>query len=98
MSRSRQPRITRTAISPRLATSSFLNMRAVSYVARPLPPSCVTMVVSDHQYVESGEPVTEHLTQAAIASSLRGGFGSPLRFFDEIGSTNTEALAWARQG
>ena len=38
------------------------------------------------------------LSAAAIERTLRGDFGSPLRFFDEIGSTNTEALSWARQG
>lgn len=42
--------------------------------------------------------MTRDLTQASIEGSLRGGFGSPLRFFEEIGSTNTEALAWAKQG
>ena len=42
--------------------------------------------------------MTEDLTQGSIERSLRGGFGSPLRFFDQIGSTNTEALAWAKEG
>lgn len=42
--------------------------------------------------------MTAHLSQEAIERALTGGFGSPLRFFEEIGSTNTEALSWARQG
>ena len=33
-----------------------------------------------------------------VDGALRGSFGRPLRFFDEIGSTNTEALAWAAEG
>ncbi len=35
---------------------------------------------------------------AAVAAALRGRFGRPLRYFDEIGSTNVEASSWARQG
>ncbi|MFP5351825.1 MAG: biotin--[acetyl-CoA-carboxylase] ligase, partial [Actinomycetota bacterium] len=38
------------------------------------------------------------LSQATVEESLGGAFGSPLRFCEEIGSTNTEALAWAKQG
>jgi BirA family transcriptional regulator, biotin operon repressor / biotin---[acetyl-CoA-carboxylase] ligase len=34
----------------------------------------------------------------SIAGALRGGWGRPLRFFDEIGSTNSEALDWAGRG
>lgn len=29
---------------------------------------------------------------------MRGAFGRPLRFFEEIGSTNTEATKWATEG
>ena len=35
------------------------------------------------------------LNEEAIAAALRGRFGRPLRYFEEIGSTNTEALSWA---
>ena len=38
------------------------------------------------------------LSADAVERTLRGDFGSPLRFFEEIGSTNTEALTWAREG
>lgn len=38
------------------------------------------------------------LSSEAIHDALRGGFGRPLRFLEEIGSTNTEALRWAREG
>jgi BirA family biotin operon repressor/biotin-[acetyl-CoA-carboxylase] ligase len=38
------------------------------------------------------------LSEQAIRSSLTGGWGLPLRFFEEIGSTNSEALLWARAG
>ncbi len=37
-------------------------------------------------------------SQTAIEQALGGTFGRPLRFFEELGSTNTEALAWAKQG
>lgn len=39
--------------------------------------------------------MTDGFAEAAIASALRGHFGRPLRYFDEVGSTNTEALRWA---
>ena len=42
--------------------------------------------------------MTGELSPQTIGSSLRGRFGLPLRFFDEIGSTNTEALRWASEG
>lgn len=38
------------------------------------------------------------MSAEAIRDGLRGGFGRPLRFLDEIGSTNTEALRWAKEG
>jgi BirA family transcriptional regulator, biotin operon repressor / biotin---[acetyl-CoA-carboxylase] ligase len=38
------------------------------------------------------------LNEVLIDRGLRGAFGRPLRFFDEIGSTNTEATAWAMAG
>jgi BirA family transcriptional regulator, biotin operon repressor / biotin---[acetyl-CoA-carboxylase] ligase len=38
------------------------------------------------------------LSERAIRSSLTGAWGRTLRVFDEIGSTNTEALEWARAG
>jgi BirA family biotin operon repressor/biotin-[acetyl-CoA-carboxylase] ligase len=42
--------------------------------------------------------VIEDLTEEIVARNLRGAFGNPLRVFDEIGSTNTEATEWAEQG
>ena len=42
--------------------------------------------------------MTDELSQEQIEAALRGRFGQPLRYFDEIGSTNTEALAWAEEG
>lgn len=42
--------------------------------------------------------MSDELSPATIESALRGVLGRPLRCFDEIGSTNTEALAWAREG
>lgn len=38
------------------------------------------------------------LSEGAIRSSLTGSWGLALRVFDEIGSTNTEALGWAHAG
>ena len=38
------------------------------------------------------------LSERAIRSSLTGAWGLPLRVFEEIGSTNGEALEWARAG
>lgn len=38
------------------------------------------------------------LSADAIEEAVGGAFGRPLRFFEEIGSTNTEALAWAKKG
>ena len=38
------------------------------------------------------------LSNETIEAGLRGGFGRPFRFFEEIGSTNTEALDWAEAG
>lgn len=37
------------------------------------------------------------LDPASIEAALRGRFGRPFRYFDAIGSTNSEALAWAEQ-
>lgn len=42
--------------------------------------------------------MSEPLSQTAIEQALTGTFGRPLRFFEEIGSTNTEASAWAKRG
>lgn len=42
--------------------------------------------------------MSEDLSQTAIEQALTGTFGRPLRFFEEVGSTNTEASAWASQG
>jgi BirA family biotin operon repressor/biotin-[acetyl-CoA-carboxylase] ligase len=39
--------------------------------------------------------VSDDLSQTTVEDSLKGAFGRPLRFFEEIGSTNTEALGWA---
>lgn len=38
------------------------------------------------------------LDAASVEASLRGRFGRPFRYFDDIGSTNTEALEWAAEG
>jgi BirA family biotin operon repressor/biotin-[acetyl-CoA-carboxylase] ligase len=37
----------------------------------------------------------DDLRQESVKRWLRGRFGSPLRFYDEIGSTNDEAMRWA---
>jgi BirA family biotin operon repressor/biotin-[acetyl-CoA-carboxylase] ligase len=37
------------------------------------------------------------LSEEAINQALRGQWGHPLRYFDAIGSTNIEALAWAAE-
>ncbi|HYI44334.1 MAG TPA: biotin--[acetyl-CoA-carboxylase] ligase [Actinomycetota bacterium] len=42
--------------------------------------------------------MADDLDAALIEETLRGRFGKPFRYFDEIGSTNTEALAWAAEG
>ncbi|MEA2508420.1 MAG: BirA family transcriptional regulator [Actinomycetota bacterium] len=38
------------------------------------------------------------LNKYVIELALRGRFGSPFKYFDEVGSTNTEALEWSREG
>ncbi|MDP9227228.1 MAG: biotin--[acetyl-CoA-carboxylase] ligase [Actinomycetota bacterium] len=38
------------------------------------------------------------LNKYVIELALRGRFGRPFRYFDAIGSTNTEALEWSREG
>ena len=38
------------------------------------------------------------LSQQAISAALTGRFGASVRYFDSIGSTNTEALEWASSG
>ena len=38
------------------------------------------------------------LSAARIDGLLRGRWGRPLRYFEEIGSTNSEALEWAEEG
>lgn len=42
--------------------------------------------------------MSERFSQTTIEQALAGDFGRTLRFFEEVGSTNTEALAWAKQG
>ncbi|MDP9068635.1 MAG: biotin--[acetyl-CoA-carboxylase] ligase [Actinomycetota bacterium] len=42
--------------------------------------------------------MTDVLSSDVLERTLPPGFGRPFRFFDEVGSTNTEALEWARQG
>lgn len=42
--------------------------------------------------------IIEDLSEERIARGLRGAFGRPLKFFPEIGSTNTEATDWAQRG
>jgi BirA family transcriptional regulator, biotin operon repressor / biotin---[acetyl-CoA-carboxylase] ligase len=43
-----------------------------------------------------GVPVD--LNKYVIELALRGRFGRPFKYFDAIGSTNTEALEWSREG
>jgi BirA family biotin operon repressor/biotin-[acetyl-CoA-carboxylase] ligase len=38
------------------------------------------------------------LTPDLIARALRGRFGSPLRYYPSIGSTNEDAMTWAHEG
>jgi BirA family biotin operon repressor/biotin-[acetyl-CoA-carboxylase] ligase len=66
--------MTRTAISPRLATRSLENIG-------PYP---------------RGVPVD--LNKYVIELALQGRFGRPFKYFDALGSTNTEALEWSREG
>ena len=42
--------------------------------------------------------MADDLSQEQIESCLTGAFGRPLRFFESIGSTNSEAMEWALQG
>jgi BirA family transcriptional regulator, biotin operon repressor / biotin---[acetyl-CoA-carboxylase] ligase len=42
--------------------------------------------------------MTNDLSTETIENAVRGRFGRPLRYFDAIGSTNSEALEWADQG
>lgn len=42
--------------------------------------------------------MADDLSQEQIESCLAGALGRPLRFFDSIGSTNSEAMDWALQG
>lgn len=42
--------------------------------------------------------MSDQLSAAIIESQLREGFGNPLRFYESIGSTNEEGVAWAEQG
>ena len=42
--------------------------------------------------------MTSDLSAARIEAALRGRWGRPLRFFEEIASTNSEALEWAEEG
>lgn len=43
-------------------------------------------------------PAIDDLNEESVSRGLRGAFGRPLEVFDEIGSTNSEALEWAAQG
>jgi BirA family biotin operon repressor/biotin-[acetyl-CoA-carboxylase] ligase len=43
-----------------------------------------------------GVPVD--LNKYVIELALRGRFGRPFKYFDEVGSTNTEALEWSAEG
>jgi BirA family transcriptional regulator, biotin operon repressor / biotin---[acetyl-CoA-carboxylase] ligase len=38
------------------------------------------------------------LNKYVIELALRGRFGRPFRYFDQVGSTNAEALEWSREG
>jgi BirA family biotin operon repressor/biotin-[acetyl-CoA-carboxylase] ligase len=38
------------------------------------------------------------LSSGAVEAAARGRFGRPCRYLPEVGSTNTEALAWAAEG
>lgn len=40
----------------------------------------------------------DELSKEAITAVVTGRFGAPVRYFDSIGSTNTEALDWASSG
>jgi BirA family biotin operon repressor/biotin-[acetyl-CoA-carboxylase] ligase len=42
--------------------------------------------------------MSETFSADAIEQALSGHFGRPLRFFEEVDSTNTEALRWAGEG
>jgi BirA family biotin operon repressor/biotin-[acetyl-CoA-carboxylase] ligase len=42
--------------------------------------------------------VPEDLNKYVIELALRGRFGRPFEYFDEVGSTNIEALEWSRHG
>ena len=44
------------------------------------------------------DEMSDELGAAIIESRLTGGFGTPLRFYESIGSTNAEGLAWAAEG
>ena len=44
------------------------------------------------------DDLSTDLTIGQIKELITGGFGELIRFFDEIGSTNTEALDWALRG
>lgn len=42
--------------------------------------------------------MTADLSPESIDAALAGELGRPFRFLDEVGSTNTEALLWAKDG
>lgn len=42
--------------------------------------------------------MADDLSAERITEAVTGSFGASLRYFDEIGSTNTEALDWAMSG
>jgi BirA family biotin operon repressor/biotin-[acetyl-CoA-carboxylase] ligase len=40
----------------------------------------------------------DDLNEELISRGVRGAFGRPVKFFEEIGSTNSEAMTWATEG
>src|SRR5207248_7357705 len=91
---SRQVRMTRTAISPRLAMSTFPGSSGTGSsgiggrILRAMPPGSPT---------HGGMPPDPRAWDVD-PSRLAGTRFATVRFFDEIGSTNTEAVEAARAG
>lgn len=42
--------------------------------------------------------MSDELSDAVLEQTLGSGMGRPFRFIEQVGSTNTEALTWAREG
>ena len=103
---SRHARMTRMAISPRLATSSFLNKRSPCDGSRALKRTGSTLLAPDviRAGVRPGRlcilsaVTASDLSIDAIEQALGGRWGHPLEVFSVIESTNTEARRWAEQG